>query len=190
MTSKRGDACTRRLSDSHILLQLSSECPHFFKFGEGGVEQRKACRRNVKNENKRPSSRQKAMERLPSSHVPNSPQPFLDFLSTFMSEKNALGSIGHKVVTDFTVVLPLKSTSPLRLESRTSATLWTRGLSLSSGTERNSFTLIAPDLSRSNLWKRFSSLKFETSANEDRKKRAHGSFRTSLLDVDIIRTKD
>ena len=135
------------------------------------------------------------MERLPSSHVPNSPPPFLDFLSTFTSEKNALGilgSIGHKVVTDFTVVLPLKSTSPLRLESRTSATLWTRGLSLSSGTERNSFTLIAPDLSRSNLWKRFSSLKFETSENEGRNTNAHGSFCTctsyifASIHVDII----
>ena len=161
MTSKRGDACTRRLSDSDILFQLSSECPHSFKFGEGGVEQRKACRRNVKNENKRPSSRQKAMER---PQLPTTVSRFLIYLLMF--EKNALGSIGHKVVTDFTVVLPLKSTSPLRLESRTSATLWTRGLSLSSGTERNSFTLIAPDLSRSNLWKRFSSLKFETSENE------------------------
>ena len=188
MTSKREDACTRRLSDSDILFQLSSECPHSFKFGEGGVEQRKACRRNVKNENKRPSSRQKATE---CPQLPTTVTRFLIYLLMF--EKNALGSIhsiGHKVVTEFTVVLPLKSTSPLRLESRTSATLWTRGLSLSSGTERNSFTLIAPDLSRSNLWKRFSSLKFETSANEDRNKRAHGSFRTSLLDVDIIRTKD
>ena len=68
----------------------------------------------------------------------------------------------------FLQILPLKSTSPLRSESRTSTTLWTRGLSLSSGTERNSFTLIAPDLSKSNLWKRFSSLKYGRSTQISR----------------------
>merc|ERR1712018_1065 len=51
----------------------------------------------------------------------------------------------------------LKSTSPLKSESKTSTTRFTNGFSFNSGTDKNSPTLIDPEWSKSNFWKRFSS---------------------------------
>ena len=57
------------------LPQLSSECPHYIKFGEGEGEQREVWRSNVKNESKRPSTLAMAKERLcRSANSVSSPQ--------------------------------------------------------------------------------------------------------------------
>jgi hypothetical protein len=44
-------------------------------------------------------------------------------------------------------LIPLKSTSPLMSSSKTSTTRFTRGFSLSSGTDKNSLTLTDPERS-------------------------------------------
>ena len=65
---------------------------------------------------------------------------------------------GKRIGCPFEFYLPLKSTSPLRSESKMSTTRLTSGFSFNSGTDTNSPILMVPDRSKSSLWKRFSNL--------------------------------
>lgn len=66
--------------------------------------------------------------------------------------------------------LPLKSTSPFPSESKISMTLWTSGFCCSSGSDMNSSTERAPELSRSSFRNRFPSLLISSASTAKNKK--------------------